>query len=361
MARFSEEFLLEVLQACADCAPAPLYPAQFAKDKNLDRDQLDQGLDELRRRGLVKLTDWVKDLGQGRALTEAGADALKSRRPLPARPPQPPPVEAPADETGDDKRAETVHRAIFRPGPAYVTFILLGANIAYFIVGAVYAGYQGWDVGEYLSGDGQSVNRVLMNLGGLHPLLVFPPVNDPDVRPQYERIVLCNFLHIGLLHLGMNMYFLVGIGRQIEGMWGSLRFLVIYAVSAVTTGCTVLLIAHLEGDAAMVAGASGCLYGIFTAMVVFIALNHHYLPEGLIQNWSRNIGINVFLLVAINFLPGLSWQGHFGGAVGGLLAGLLLQVQRFHPVRAVRILALLGVPLIPAVFFLAVLWQEGRL
>ena len=44
-----------------------------------------------------------------------------------------------------------------------------------------------------------------------------------------------------------------------------------------------------------------------------------------------------------------------------LLAALLLHLQRFHPLRAVRLLALLGVPLIPLGFFVAVLWQAGRL
>ncbi len=154
----------------------------------------------------------------------------------------------------------------------------------------------------------------------------------------------------------MNMYFLGTLGRQIEAMWGSVRFLVIYFVAGIVSGCMVLLLA----PAGLTAGASGCLFGIFVAMIVWFALNHHHLPQNLIQAWSRNLGINVILLVAINFIPGTSWQGHFGGAVGGLLAALLLHVQRFHPVRAVRMLALAGVPLIPIGFFVAVLWQAGR-
>jgi rhomboid protease GluP len=69
----------------------------------------------------------------------------------------------------------------------------------------------------------------------------------------------------------------------------------------------------------------------------------------------------LFLLFAINFLPRVSWQGHLGGAIGGFLVALLLHVQRFHPSRVVRWLALAGVPAIPVLFFLAVLWQAGRL
>jgi membrane associated rhomboid family serine protease len=360
----TEEFLLQLLRACADCAPAPLYPAQFARERNLDREQLDVGLDELRRRGLLKLTDWVKDLGQGRALTDAGEQALKTRRLTPASASAPTAANAAADETGAYGRGELVRRSVFDPATAWVTRGLLIANIAYFLFGALYAGWHGLDVGDYLAGNAHSTRLVLIELGALHPGLVFQQSRDPDEpdpRPHYERIILFTFLHIGLFHLFMNMYFLGTLGRQIESMWGSVRYLIIYAIAGVASGCLVLLLAPLQEAPAPVAGASGCLYGIFASMVVWFVLNRGHLPQNLIQAWSRNLGINLVLLIGINFIEGISWQGHLGGAVGGLLAALLLHVQRFHPVRAMRILALLGVPLVPIAFFVAVLWQAGRL
>src|SRR5262245_41540327 len=78
MPRVDDQFLLKLLQACANRAPEPLYPARYAKENNLDREKLDDGFDELRKRGFVQLTDWVKDLGQGRALTDAGKEALET-------------------------------------------------------------------------------------------------------------------------------------------------------------------------------------------------------------------------------------------------------------------------------------------
>ena len=47
--------------------PEPLYPARYAREKNVERSELDAGLDELRRRGLVRFTEWVRDAGQGYA------------------------------------------------------------------------------------------------------------------------------------------------------------------------------------------------------------------------------------------------------------------------------------------------------
>jgi len=356
-----EERLLTVLKALSEMAPAPLYPARYARETGADRGKLDAALDELRRRGFVQFTEWVKDLGQGYALTEAGKAALASRRLTP--------VTAAADERenadrplGDFERGEIVRNAIFYPAPAYVSRILLWANLLYFAFGAYYAQQHNLSVSDYLWGEGRSTIQVLIQLGALHPALVFP---DPDERPQLERLLLCLFLHIGPLHLFMNMYFLYSFAQQIEPMWGSARFLAIYFVSGIVSSCVVLLIFEFEQlpphEIGVTAGASGCLYGVFVSMMVWFAFNKKHLPERLIQDWSRNTMVNVFLLIAINFLPHISWQGHLGGAIGGTLAAMLLHAPRFHPSAAVRRLALGGVAAVPVAFFVAMLWQAGRL
>lgn len=375
-----EQFLLGLLRAIAELAPGPLYPARFAQQQNLERTRLDEGLDELRRRSLIAFTDWVKDLGQGYALTEAGQQALTSGRLTY--------VPRIAEETIGPKgvstyeRGEIVRRAIFEPKQAFVTRILLIANLCYFAVGAGYAALRpGLSVSDYLLGDGVSTSEVLIALGALHPALVFPDKLPPEERvpsvlgplenllsskrPQFERLLFLNFLHIGLLHLAMNMYFLATIAKQIEVMWGWARFLAIYIVAGLVSGCVIMLLGEIAqrggGRTGLTAGASGCLYGVFASMIVWFSLNYQHLPDRLVQDWSRGTMINMILLIAINFVPGISWQGHFGGAVGGLLAGLLLHAQRFHPSRAVRWLALAGVPAAPVLFFVAVLWQAGRL
>jgi rhomboid protease GluP len=360
MRTLDEKSLLVLLQACAALAPEPLYPARFARQQDIDRDVLDAGLDELRRRGLVQFTEWVKDAGQGYALTEPGRQALATRR-LPTGRAIATEASAPSNSTlSRYDRGEIVRRAVFAPSPARVTWILLAANVLYFAYGALYAEQNNLDVADYLQGKGQAASTVLLRLGALYPPLVFPEKFNLDLRPQFERIVLCMFLHVGLLHIGMNMYFLYGMGRQIEGMWGWHRFLAIYFVAGIVSSCVVLLFSLSQlNEHRLVAGASGSLFGIFMAMVVFFWFNREHLPERLIQDWSRNLAVNAFLLIAINFLPGISWQGHLGGAIGGLLAALLLQVQRFHPSAPIRWLALAGVPLIPIGFFVAVLWEAG--
>jgi rhomboid protease GluP len=358
MPRLSEEFLLQLLQACA--AHPPLYPARFAKDQNVDRDTLDVGLEELRRLGLVKLTDWVKGSGQGYALTEAGHKALEGKR-LPSGRVSPAAAKvAPDPVPSEYERGEIARSAIFDQPAPLISRGLLAVNILFFVLGAIYASQNDWDVKEYIVGSSPATTQVLVRLGALDQNLVFIPSRmdlEYGPRPQFERIILSAFLHVGLIHLIMNMYFLVSLGQLIESMWGSARFLTIYAVAGVVSGCVVLLFQMCQRHTGLVAGASGCLFGLFVAMAVWFYFNRQYLPERLIQDWSRNLTTNAIILIFVNFLPNISWQAHLGGAIGGLFAALLLHVNRFHPSWVVRTLAIAALPMVPLGFFAVVLWQ----
>src|SRR5687767_9944263 len=143
MPRFDDAFLLSLLKACAEREPEPLYPVRYAIDHNIDRDQLDLALDELHRRGLVKLTDWVKGSGQGRALTDAGKTALANGEPAPAPAPSEPTSSVNPTHSVYE-RGELVREVLMHPTPPLVSRILLTINVIIFIGGAIYAGMQGW-------------------------------------------------------------------------------------------------------------------------------------------------------------------------------------------------------------------------
>ena len=357
MASATHELMLQMLQACAERAPEPLYPAIYAKERQLDRDKVDVALDDLRRRGLVQLTDWVKDVGQGRALTEAGKNALATKNLAPAIDTAPTGTASTGISTYE--RGEIVRDAVYEPKRPWVCWSLIALNVAFFLYGAGYAWQHDYIVADYLAGkDGvaQSMSNVVRDLGGLtfHGVFLSQP-------PQFERIILACFLHLGILHLAINMYSLGSLGDLVESMWGSVRFLALYFVAAIVSGCVVLSLEMLQGRFHLSAGASGALYGAFASMLVWLALNHRHLPDEFLRDNSRTLGINVFLAISMNVLPGISWQGHLGGAIGGALAALLLHVQRFHPSALVRMLALCAVPLIPIGFFAAMLWEARML
>src|SRR5207245_5782671 len=71
-----------ILRQCAEAAPSPWYPSEFARTKGIQRDDLDPYLDRLRMSGLIHLTDWVQGQGQGYALTPDGQRILGNPREL---------------------------------------------------------------------------------------------------------------------------------------------------------------------------------------------------------------------------------------------------------------------------------------
>ncbi len=340
MQRVDDEFLLRILRACSE--HSPLYPAAYAKEAGVDRALLDQALDMLRTNGLLALSPWVKGQGQGCELTDAGKQAIAQ----PSRLHQRPEPETPS-RAGKDTALEEVIRFFERPLFPYITWTMLALNVLAFVAGMLYAPSQDVSIQEYVSETSSTAySQLLRKEGALYSLDVFPPRGSGE-RPEIERMLICNFLHIGLIHLLVNMWSLVNLGRQIEAMWGYFRYLVLYLVSGLCSAGFVLW----QGRFVQTAGASGVLFGLFAGMVVWFLMHRRHLNERVTQAWSRNIGLNLVLLVAVNFMPDVSWEGHLGGAIGGVLAALCLSQVRFRKSPIVSALALLATLSLPVILY----------
>lgn len=325
------ELLTDVLRACYEAAPKPLYAAPFAQARGLDRAVLDRALDELRLKGLLRLTEWVQDLGQGYTLTHAGLSLLENPRGL--RPGAPIPT-APTQVTESDEDADTQPPpALIRPGPPIVSYALIGVNVAVFFVGMFLADRAGISATKYFD-DGRG------------PLLVDGSLLPERVlrNGEWWRIITYAFLHGGLIHIALNMYALYVLGPLLESLWGSSRLLLLYMVAAVTGGCVVIWT-----DRAAV-GASGAISGMLTSLGVWVMLNREHLPPALASGLARMVLINLVILAFMSTLPGVSWEGHLGGAVGGALASFPLQVSRHGGTWRSTILGTLGTLLVAAVF-----------
>jgi membrane associated rhomboid family serine protease len=154
------------------------------------------------------------------------------------------------------------------------------------------------------------------------------------VDGAYWQVVTAGFTHVTILHIGFNMLALWIIGPQLELALGRARFLALYLLSLLA-GSAVVLWAGSEFQATL--GASGAIYGLFAALLV-LALK----VGGDVRQLLVLIGINVFLTFA---LPNISWQGHLGGFLGGLvIAAALVYAPRRHRTRfQVGALALVSV------------------
>jgi hypothetical protein len=213
MADLADELLLEVLKACARSSPDPLYPGDFAAYSGLDRALLDKALDHLRLRELARLTDWVQGKGQGYALTSQGALVLQNPALLrkPHIPDRARAVDAPPDRSESPwERGEAVREALLNPRRPVVCMTLLTLNLIMFAVGMYLAWRQGV-VDEYLSfrSGNPNVNQIRRDLGALDP-------HEVLILNQWWRILAYAFVHGGLIHLIMNMYFLYSLGPLVE-------------------------------------------------------------------------------------------------------------------------------------------------
>lgn len=139
---------------------------------------------------------------------------------------------------------------------------------------------------------------------------------------QWWRLGSAMFLHFGVIHLAMNMWALWDSGQFVERMFGHQRFLLIYLIAGLG-GNLVSLVWH-EGHGVS-GGASGAIFGIYAALLVFLWLERQSIQPGEFRwlFWAAT----VFSIVTIVFglvVTGIDNAAHIGGFVSGLLAGLVL-------------------------------------
>ena len=128
------------------------------------------------------------------------------------------------------------------------------------------------------------------------------------------------FTHEQVWHIGFNMLVLWMLGPQLELAIGRVRFLALYLISALA-GSALVYWAAPEYQATL--GASGAIFGLMGALLI-LALKVKANPQQILL-W---IGINFVVTVVF---PGISWQGHLGGFLGGVvIAAVLVYAPRAH-------------------------------
>ncbi|MBF0787434.1 MULTISPECIES: rhomboid family intramembrane serine protease [unclassified Streptococcus] len=153
--------------------------------------------------------------------------------------------------------------------------------------------------------------QTIYDFGGMYGRMV---KLDPS---QLWRLVSPIFIHIGWEHFFFNSMTLYVFGYQLEEIFGSQRFFVLYFLSGIMGNIFTLF---LTPDA-VAAGASTSLFGLFGAMIVL----RYYSSNSYLQLLGqRYIALLLINLILGFFNPEISLVGHIGGVVGGALAGVFL-------------------------------------
>ena len=178
---------------------------------------------------------------------------------------------------------------------ATYTYVFFGLNIAVFLLMALAGG---------------STNEPTLMAFGVK-------ANTAIAKGQWWRFVTPIFLHIGWLHLIFNSYALWIVGPQVEKLYGSARFVILYVV----TGVAGVFGSYMFHPYSESAGASGAIFGLFGVLLVFGIRYRSAIPPF----FKRAVGTGVLPVIVINLIIGLTIPGIDNSAhIGGLLAGALL-------------------------------------
>ena len=137
-----------------------------------------------------------------------------------------------------------------------------------------------------------------------------PAVDDG----AWWQLITSVFTHVEIWHVAMNMFALFIFGPALEGIIGRARFLAVYLVSGLASSVLVLFLSSQYGSTV---GASGALFGLLGALLV-AARKARLNSQWLMQNLAIGVVITVVGWRMI------SWQGHLGGFLGGVVAAALI-------------------------------------
>lgn len=155
---------------------------------------------------------------------------------------------------------------------------------------------------------GSETTRTLVRMGAIF--------SDDPAGLRLATLMTYGYLHIGPLHIGMNMFGLWNIGRMLEPLLGPSRFFLLYTLSLLGGGIAIAL----SPTPHITAGASGALFGLLGAICALLLRryrNSRSAPERkVIRGW---LGRMLLPNVLISLLPGVSFLGHAGGLLIGAL------------------------------------------
>lgn len=228
-------------------------------------------------------------------------------------------------------------------GTPYITYLLIAANVAVFLLVNLPLGARRADLAdprfaEYVEVMARHLDqaidvRQLIAQTSAYDLFTFEHGFRPNA-PEIADLLFCMFLHGGLMHLFGNMLFLWIYGDNVERHLGPLPYLAAYLATGVAATLSHALV--FSGSDLPLVGASGSISGVLGYYFVLFPRNTvrmlAFLPPFLMQVFEipARLVLGMYLLLD-NLLPflaagegGVAHGAHIGGFVVGAFAAWLL-------------------------------------
>lgn len=151
-------------------------------------------------------------------------------------------------------------------------------------------------------------------------------------KRRYYQMLTSAFLHVDVMHLFFNCFALFTFGQVLEILFvrsfgfvsGSIYYVLIYFIS-LFSGSIFTVLFHFKNPGYVAVGASGAVSGIVFSYIVFF-------PTSTIGFFFIPMPAYVFALIYIGAsiygmktrMGNIGHEAHLGGAIGGVLATLIL-------------------------------------
>ncbi|HZR57440.1 MAG TPA: rhomboid family intramembrane serine protease [Terriglobales bacterium] len=189
-----------------------------------------------------------------------------------------------------------------------VTSIIVGMNAAVFL-------------GMVLSG----ASPVEPTIG---QLLKWGANFGPLTLGQPWRLLAANYVHIGIIHIALNMWCLWNLGFLAERIFGGWTYFLTYTVCGIAGS-----LASMWWHPNIVgAGASGAIFGLAGALIAALYLGKLPIPKEALRGTMKSLlTFAAYNLFFGGVVRGIDNSAHIGGLVAGLVVGAGLAQHLMSP------------------------------
>ena len=151
-------------------------------------------------------------------------------------------------------------------------------------------------------------NTVLLQLGQF---------NISVINGNYWQLLTSIFVHVDLIHIALNMLFLFLFGLRAEELFKTREYFAVYLLSGLSGS---LLTLFFMAPNTLSAGASGAIFGMFGAVIIYTRKTFGQSIVGAL--------LYSFLFLMLSTGYGVNVIAHFGGLAMGLIIGYALAKSR---------------------------------
>lgn len=197
----------------------------------------------------------------------------------------------------------------------YITPIIMDLNIIIFIIMA-FAGL-GYFSLNFNHHSLKESNLYLFSFKDSDLLSWGANFKSSIINGEWWRLLTSIFLHGGLMHLVLNMYVLYFVGIFLEPRLSKIKYAVIYLVTGVLAGITILW----RHDGTISVGASGAIFGLYGVILSLLLTKKVFLRD-FSKPFLRSTLLYIAICLLLELMGGDNYV-HIAGLISGFIIGII--------------------------------------